>query len=152
VRPNFEELFQKWKDIDSSFDDLYEAWLPKAVKAHQPVPSVARASYKKLKQTIRELDKTEKEFIEEWNKSIEDTATETFFEFFPPPKLDEDTEPKVFGNMSAREYKAQRRYAEQFPTLDTTELEKRWNEQQYNLDIEDLMKNILGEDSDETNS
>jgi hypothetical protein len=152
VRPHFEELFQKWKDIDATFDETYETFLPKAIKAHQPVSSVARNSYKKLKQVAGpKLDKTEKEFIEEWNKSIEDTGTSTYFEFFPPPTLDKDTEPKVYGNMSASEYRAQRRYVEQFPILDTTELEKRWHEQQYNLDIEDMIKTVLGSD-DETNS
>lgn len=151
VRPNFEDLFQKWKSAGITFDELYESPngispLQKAIKAHQPVDSVARKSYKKFKQIIKEFDKTYKEFIDEWNKSIEDTATETFFEFFPPPKLDDDNEPKVFGNMSAKEYRAQRRYAEQFPVLNTEELEKRWHEKQYNLDVEDLIKNVLGDE------
>jgi len=157
VRPNFEELFQKWKDLDASFDELYDSpiegkglsLLQRAIKAHQPIASVARSTYKGLKSLI---DKTEKEFIDEWNASIEATGQEVFFEFYPATTLDKDTEPKVFGNMSAREYRAQRRYAEQFPILDTTELEKRWNEQKYNLDIEDMMKTVLGNDDDETNS
>jgi hypothetical protein len=152
VRPNFEELFQRWKDIDASFEELYENWLPKAIKAHQPAPSVARNAYRKFKNTIPRFDKTEKEFIEEWNQSIEDTATEAFFELFPAPRLDEDDEPKVYGSMSAKEYRAQRKYAEQFPILDTTELEKRWQDKQYNLDIEDLLKNVLGSDKNETNT
>lgn len=152
IRPNFEELFSRWKDADASFDDLYENWLPRAIKAHQPILSVARASYKKLKKIIPRFDKTEKEFIEEWNSSIEDTATEIFFEYFRPPRLDEDDEPKVYGSMSLKEYRAQRRYAEQFPILDTTELEERWRNQQYNFDIEVLLKNVLGSRHDETNS
>lgn len=151
VRPNFEDLFEKWKNIDASFDELYETYLPKAIKAHQPVPAVARNAYKKLNQ-ITKLDRSEKEFIEEWNKTIEDTGTSSFFEFFPPPIADQDNEPKVYGNMSAKEYRAQRRYAEQFPILDTTELEKRWENQQYNLDIDDMLKAVLGSDKDETNS
>jgi hypothetical protein len=156
VRPNFEELLQKWKDLDATFDELYDSpetgglsLLQKAIKAHQPVSSVARNTYKTLKTLI---DKTEKEFIEEWQASIEATGQEVFFEFYPATALDKDTEPKVFGSMSAREYRAQRRYAEQFPILDTTELEKRWNEQKYNLDIEDMIETVLGKDDDETNS
>lgn len=144
VRPNFEELFQKWKDLDATFDDLYETLLPKAIKAHQPVPSVARSTYKSLKNNI---DKTEKEFIEEWNDSIEGTGQEVFFEFFPATSLDKDDEPKVFGNMSATEYKAQRRYADQFPTLNTDDLVKQWRDQQeYNLDVEETLENVLGDD------
>lgn len=150
VRPNFEELFQKWKDLDATFDDVYEPFLPKAIKAHQPLSSVARSTFKTLKTKI---DKSEKEFIEEWNASIEGTGQEVFFEFFPASTLDKDDEPKVFGNMSAREYRAQRRYADQFPTLDTTELVKAWREQkQYNPDVDDKLENILGGGDDETNS
>lgn len=145
IRPNFEELFEKWNSLGAKFDDLYESYLPKAVKAHLPAPATARNTYKKLKATIPHFDKTEKEYIDEWFKSIEDIATESFFEFFSPPALDQDDEPKIYGNMSATEYKAQRRYADQFPTLDTTELEKQWNEQKYNFDVEDLLKNVLGE-------
>jgi hypothetical protein len=154
-RPNFEELFQVWKQNGATFDDLYETYLPKAIKAHQPVSSVARNSYKKLKSTIGpRFDKTEKEYLDEWNHSIESAGTEVFFEFFPATGLDTDNEPKVYGNMSATEYRAQRRYADQFPTLDTRDLVKQWREQkEYNLDVEDILENVLGkEDSNETNS
>ena len=151
VRPNFEELFQKWKDLDAGFDDLYETYLPKAIKAHQPLSSVARSTYKSLKQKTL-IDKTEKEFIEEWNSSIEGTGTEVFFEFFPATPIDHDPEPKVYGSMSATEYRAQRRYAEQFPLLNTDALVKQWREQQeYNMDVEAVLENVLGED-DETKS
>lgn len=153
VRPNFEELFERWYQIGATFDDLYEWWLPKAIKAHQPSPGIARASYKKLKMVLPHMDKSEKEFIDDWNQSISDTAKQVFFEFFPPPRLDDDDDgPKIHGNMSLKEYLAQRRYAEQFPVLDTTELEERWKNQQYNLDVQDLLKNVLGGSSDEVNS
>lgn len=158
VRPNFEDLFEQWKNSGASFEELYEdptsevkgsTPLSRAIKAHQPNSSIARSSYKKFKQIIPNFDKTEKEFVEEWNKSIEDTATEAFFDFYPPPKLDEDTEPKVFGNMSAKEYSAQRRYADQFPTLDTAELVKQWREQQqYNFDVDSILENVLGDENE----
>lgn len=144
VRPNFEDLFQKWKDLGAGFDDLYETYLPKAIKAHQPLASVARSMYKQLKQKMA-MDKSEKEFIEEWNASIEGTGTEVFFEFFPATPVDHDPEPKVFGNMSATEYRAQRRYADQFPTLDTREAVRLWREQkEYNLDVESTLETVLG--------
>lgn len=154
VRPNFEELFLSWKQIDATFDELYETWLPKAIKAHQPIKSIARSSYDNLKRKLgKMMDKTEQEFIDEWNSSIEATGTEAFFEFFPVKSLDQDDEPKVYGNMSAKEYFAQRRYADQFPTLDTTELVKQWKKEQYNISVEDMIENVLGGgDSDETNS
>jgi hypothetical protein len=151
VRPNFEDLFQKWKDAGATFEDLYETYLPKAIKIHLPVNSIARSTYKGLKQKVAGLDKTEKEFIEEWNASIEGTGTEVFFEFFPATPADHDPEPKVYGNMSATEYKAQRRYADQFPTLNTEELVKQWRSQQeYNMDVEDVLDNVLGGNKNET--
>lgn len=150
VRPNFEDLFQKWKDSGATFEDLYETYLPKAIKAHQPLPSTARSIFKQLKQKVAGFDKSEKEFLEEWNNSIDATGTEVFFEFFPATPADHDPEPKVYGSMSATEYKAQRRYADQFPTLNTEELVKQWRSQQeYNLDVEDVLENVLG-DKDET--
>ena len=94
VRPNFEELFQKWKELGGTFSELYESpvgesigstLLQRAIKAHQPLPSVARNTYKRLKAN---LDKTEKEFIDEWNDSIEGTGLEVFFEFFPATTLE----------------------------------------------------------------
>lgn len=146
IEQNFLDLFDKLKAAGSTFDTAYTL-LPRAIKAHQPSAGLARSTYKRIKAVSKTLDKTEKEFIEEWSKSIDDTGTQAFFSVFPIERLDEDSEPKVFGNMSAKEYKAQRRYAEQFPVLDTTELEKRMHEREYNLDIEDLIKNVLGEDN-----
>ena len=149
VRPNFEDLFQKWKDLGAGFDDLYETYLPKAIKAHQPLPSVARSMYKQIKSKAS-IDNTEKEFIDEWNQSIEGTGTEVFFEFFPATPADHDPEPKVYGNMSATEYRAQRRYSEQFPTLDTREAVRLWREQtEYNMNVEDVLENVLGDKNEQ---
>ena len=152
VKSNFEELFAAWKQSGCTFDELYETYLPKAIKAHQPIASVARGAYKSIKAKAGPLlDKTEKEFIEEWTASIEAAGTEVFFDYFPATNLDKDDEPKVFGNMSAKEYRAQRKYVEQFPTLNTKDLVKQWREQEeYNLNVEDVLENILGNDKDET--
>lgn len=144
IKPNFEDLFEKWKKADATFDDLYETWLPKAIKAHQPSSSRARGVYDSFRKKFK-INKTEKEFIEEWNGNIANLATETFFEFFPAPRLDVDDEPKVYGSMSAKEYAAQRRHADQYPTIDTAELKRLWKEQQYNTNIDDLIGNILGD-------
>jgi hypothetical protein len=149
VRPNFEELFQKWQDAGATFNDLYESHLPIAIKAHQPVASVVKNTYNMLKTGVKKFNKTEKEFTDEWLKGISDTATETFCEFFKPPLFDQDDEPKVYGSMSAKEYRAQRRYAEQFPTIKTDDLVKQWqNHDNNNLEIEEILKNVLGEDKD----
>lgn len=150
IESNFCDLFQSWKDIDATFEDVYDALLPKAIRAHMPPSHVVRNCYKTLKRTIPKFDKTEKEFVEEWSKGIESVAFKAFTNFFPSPVKKSQTQ-TMHGNMSASEYRAQRRYADQFPILDTSELEERWHQQQYNLDLEDMMKNVLGE-KDEINS
>jgi hypothetical protein len=152
IKPNFEELFQKWKDLGASFDDVYETHLPKAIKAHQPADSLARSQFKKFKTAIRGFEKSEKEFIDDWKNSIDNAATESFFEFFPATPIDHDPAPKVYGSMSAAEYNAQRRYVDKYPTLSTDELVKQWKTQhEYNLDVEDALENVLGNKKDETN-
>lgn len=151
IKPNFEELFERWKLQDVTFDDLYEIYLPKAIKAHYPAPSVIKNTYDLTKSNIRSFKKTEKEYANDWLKGIDDIATEAFFEHFPAPVIDVDDGPKVFGSMSAKEYNLQRRYIEQFPILDTTELEKQWKQEREMLDLDDLLKNVLG-NQDENNN
>jgi hypothetical protein len=152
VRPNFEDLFQKCKDAGATFNDLYEDLLPRAVKAHQPSAPVSRATYQNLKGKIPKWDKTEKEFTEEWHKSIQDCATEVFFEYFKPPLFDQDDDPKVYGSMSEKEYKAQRKYVDQFPMIRTDDLFKKWQQEkdEYNNE-EEIIENVLG-DTDEVKS
>lgn len=151
IRPNFEDLFERWKLQDASFDDLYDVYLPKAIKAHYPVSSVIKNTYLSLKTNVRGFKKSEKEFSDEWLKGIDDIATEAFFQYFPAPVIDVDDGPKVYGSMSAKEYNLQRRYIEQFPILDTTELEKQWKQEREMLDLDDLLKNVLGNQDEDNN-
>ena len=143
VESNFEELFDSLKRANASFDEAH-ALLPKAVKAHLPPPGLARNTYKHIKNSPKASGLTEKEFIEAWNKDINDKGTNAFYSVFPRPKEDddEDPEPKVYGSMSVKEYKLQRRHADQFPILNTEELEQKMLSGSYNP-IEDIA-NILG--------
>jgi hypothetical protein len=149
VSGNFDELFEELKKDGVDFNTAY-AILPKAIKAHQPAPFLARNMYKELK-LVAKIKVDEKEFIENWNQSISDKGTESFFSFFDF-KEEEPEEPLVYGNMSAREYRAQRKYAESFPILDTSELEKRFNSVvESSLADEDIL-NVFGAGSNgETN-
>lgn len=143
LKNNFEDLFSSWKEAGLSFDDTYDKLLDKAIKAHLPKPATARYVYKYYKTNIKGFNKTEKEFIEEWFSNIESAAISTYHEFYQLPI--KKTEQVNNSNMSNSEYRAQRRYASQFPILDTSDLEVRWKEHQYDLDIEDMMKNVLGD-------
>ena len=150
ARINFETIFQTWKDLGATFDDLYDTYLPKVIKVHQPTPSKMKDVYNKLE---AKRFSSLQEWSEEWLESIEATGQEVFFEYFQAVPVDHDDGPKVYGNMSAAEHRAQRRYADQFPELDTRELVKAWREQkQYNQEEKQLEENILDGNKDETNS
>jgi len=125
VASNFEELFDSFNTSGASFEEAH-AYLDKAIKVHLPPQSLAKMYWKNARNNPLNDEMTEKEFIESWNKSIADKATTSFYNVFPiPEEKDEDPEPKVYGSMSAKEYKAQRRNAELYPILDTEELERR---------------------------
>lgn len=149
VEGNFEELFEALKRANASFDEAH-ALLPRAIKAHQPSTGLARNQYKHRAGSVKMSGLTEKEFIDSWNKDISDKGTNAFYSVFPRPKNsdeeDDDPEPKVYGSMSAKEYKLQRRHADQFPILDTEALERKMLSGTYNP-VEDIA-NILGKKED----
>lgn len=152
VSSNFEELFDALKAAGANFDEA-RALLPKATKAHQPAPALARNTYKNAKSSPKVSGFSEKEFIDQWNKDIADKATGAFYSVFPRPKAkneDDDGEPKVYGSMSVKEYKAQRRHADAYPILDTEELEKKMMQGTYNP-IEDIAS-ILDKKKDSNGS
>lgn len=148
VQGNFEALFEELKKANIDFNEAH-ALLSKAVKAHLPSIGLARNFYKTTKNSPKGTVYSEKEFIEEWNKDIEAKGTNAFFEVYPRPKVkdaDDDGEPKVFGNMSAKEYRAQRKYADQFPVLNTEELERKMLSGTYNP-LEDISKILSNKDT-----
>lgn len=149
VESNFEEFFETLKRSNATFEEAHEL-LPRAVAAHQPSSFLIKRTYKFLKSEGR-ADGTEKEFAEVWTKDIAEKGSSALYSVFPRPKNpdeeDEDPEPKVFGSMSAKEYKLQRRHADSFPILDTEELERKMLSGTYNP-IEDIA-NILGKKKDD---
>lgn len=121
---NFEEIFKALKAEGLTLEAAYE-YLPKAIKAHSPSAAVLKNTFKKLK-TSGAMQTSEKEFTDSWLKNIADKAEAIFFECFPVEvKTEEPEGPPVYGNMTAKEYKAQRSHADQYPRLDTEELERR---------------------------
>jgi hypothetical protein len=149
VYGNFEELFNSLRAAAATFEEAH-AFLTTAVKAHQPAPGLARNTYKSLKSEGKMGLTTEKEFSDKWNGDIADWATNAFYDTFPRPKTkdeeDDDGEPKVYGNMSIKEYKLQRRYADSYPVLNTEELERKMLSGTYNP-IEDIAI-LLGKKKD----
>lgn len=147
VSGNFDELFEELKRGNATFEEAH-AILPKAIKAHLPAPAVAKMVYKNGKTNPKIACYSEKEFMDQWNQDITDKGTSSFFDIFPRPKVDsdDDGEPKIYGQMSAKEYRAQRRYADSFPRLNTEALERALVTQTYNP-MNDL-ENILGDDDE----
>jgi predicted RNase H-like HicB family nuclease len=141
VSSNFDELFDAFNSAGATFEEAH-AYLQQAIKVHLPSPGLARATWKMVKGSPNNAEITEKEFIDGWHKDIGDKATNSFYHVYPlPEEQDHDGEPKVYGSMSAKEYKLQRKHADSYPVLDTEELERRLQSEVYNP-VED----ILGED------
>lgn len=140
IRDNFDDLFHSLKNEGLTLEGAYE-YLDKATKAHQPNASIVRSVYRRLKAAGRAFV-PEEEFHEIWCKDIADKANASFFEVFPVD-VKEEEDPIIFGNMSLKEYKAQRRHAEQYPRLDLEELERRMTSGNYNP-VDDIKK-LVGE-------
>lgn len=145
---NFEELFLGLKNSGLILESAYE-YLAKAIKAHEPTPALVRNVYRRLKATGKAFT-TEKEFYESWCKDIADKANSAFFDIFPVELEEEPVDPIIFGTMTAQEYRAQRRYAEEFPQLDLDALEKRILAADYNP-IEDITTLLERKDSGDSN-
>jgi hypothetical protein len=141
IQGNFSDLFSSLKSEGFSLEDAYE-YLPKAIKAHEPGASLVHNVYKKLRTTGR-ASVSEKEFQDSWCKDIADKANVAFFEIFPVKVKEEELEPVIFGSMTAKEYKAQRKHADEYPQLDTAELERRMSAPDYNP-VADIAAAMVG--------
>lgn len=145
VPNNFDELFSDLKRADIPFKDAHDL-LSRAVKAHLPNKSVVRHTWNGTK-ALHNIFANENEFAAEWNESIKNSATDMFFSNYPL-KIDDDDdgEPKVYGNMSVKEYRLQRRYADAFPTLNTDDLIRQMKERQT---LQSDLSNVLGGENDD---
>jgi|SRR5581483_176642 len=127
VRPNFEELFFDLYKNNVPFE-IAHGMLNQAIAAHFPNHFSANKTWNRVKKSEQYSGTTFKEFLDDWKKGIHDQGMEAFYSIYAPPadKTEETTKEETkYGNMSQKEYRLQRRYAESFPILDTTELEKR---------------------------
>ena len=142
VQRNFEELFDNLKMEGMDFETAYNL-LPKVIKAHYPSSSYVKNAYKKWKYLNKWAN--EKELEEQWHQDIDNSAQVAFFNVYPievkssPKEPDPPKEPTIFGNMTAEEYKVQREYAESWPRVDMTELEKRINDEYDPMDEVDYL-------------
>lgn len=129
VESNFFILFSQMCLRSIPIDNALKI-LPRAIKAHQPSDTVLKRTWFLLDPAKKKKRKYDS-FCEDWLQSIENKGNNAFFEAYPtwmseetPEQEDDTSAPKMYGNMSEREYKLQRKYAESFPILDTSELEK----------------------------
>lgn len=122
INSNFDELWDALKSANATLDQA-RAFLPLAIKAHQPSSSTAKYTWNNVKRDPKFAGITESEFTADWNKDIADRATNSLYVFFPIPETpDDDGEPKVYSKMSAREYALQRAHADSFEMIDMEEV------------------------------
>lgn len=140
---NFDELFFDLKKAGVPFDEAHNL-LAKAIKAHEPSAYIKKKTWEKVRAHI---EVSYDDFMSEWSKSLGTCATDAFFSNYPL-KLDEDDdgEPKVYGNMSVKEYRLQRKYADAFPRLNTDDLVRQMKERQ---SLSENLDNVLGDKDDD---
>lgn len=135
VSGNFDELFSSWHRAKISFDDAY-ALLDIAIKAHYPSDSAAKNTFRRLKREAH-IQKNETEFISEWKNNISAAGKQVFYSLYDI----EGTNPKQevkYGNMSAQEYRKQRKYAESHPILDWSNIKHEPIDEDINFDDIDI--------------
>lgn len=142
VASNFDDLFLLLSKADIDFDIVHEM-IDTAAKAHYPSDFIARKTYDATEKKRGSERKTYQEFIEGWKKEIKESAIQSFYAFFNNSELPTEEE-KQFGSMSAREYRAQRKYAESFPVITYEEIQKRM--QQLQNDLTQPLDIDLGDD------
>ena len=130
VASNFDDLFSQLSNIEIDFDTAHEM-IDDAAKAHYPSDFIARKTYDATEKRKGSDRKSYQEFIDGWKKDIKETALQSFYAFFDSelPKEEE----KQYGSMSAREYRAQRKYAESFPIITFEEIQKRMKQLEVDL-------------------
>src|SRR5688500_5164839 len=118
LQGNFEDLFLSLKCEGLILESAY-AFLVKVIEVVELISALVKNVFKKMK-TRGGMFATEKEFEESWRKDIAEKANIAFFESFPiEVKEEEPEDPVLFGSMTAKEYKAQRKHADAYPRLDT---------------------------------
>jgi hypothetical protein len=130
IQGNFEELFLSLRNEGLVLESAYD-YLGRAIRAHEPNSSLIKNVFKKIR-VKGTSHVSEKEFGEAWCKDIADKATAVFFDIFPVETKEEPEDAAVYGSMTAKEYRAQRKHADAYPRLDTSELEKRVLSDNYN--------------------
>lgn len=142
VASNFDDLFNQLSNADIEFDDVHEM-IDSIAKAHYPSDFIARKTYDATEKKRGSERKTYQEFIDGWKKEIKESAVQSFYAFFDSELPSE--EEKKYGSMSAREYRAQRKYADSFPTITYEEIQKRMK--QLEIDLTQPLDVDLGDDN-----
>ncbi len=132
IGPNFEDIFTSFQKAGASFEEAHY-YLPKVIKSHTPNKAVIKATYARGRKF-----QSEKEFEEQWIKSITNKATGIFFELFPRPIPESERGANVprhpvvtqLGSFSAAEYRDYREYADGFEAFTQDDLDKLAKERQ----------------------
>lgn len=149
VPRDFEELFTDLKAEGMTAEAAYEL-LPKAIKAHYPSPSYVKNAYRKNKHFGKWA--SEKELEDQWKLDIENHAEQAYFEVYPiqTEKKKEAEAPKVYGNMSEKQYKEMREFADSIPEINWDALNKELEQSDTALSEMDDLEELLRKTTDES--
>ena len=152
VRTNFEDLFFDLHKADVPFNEANEFLKPAIIK-HFPSLSTAKRTWNKHRHSEQNEGVSFQEWLDEWKRNIDDMGVQAFHSIYSLPS-DASEEVKkqenLYGSMSAKEYRLQRRYAESFPELDTDILEKRLaagidNYEEFFKDLDQILEKKNGD-------
>jgi hypothetical protein len=140
VDGNFDVLFCNLKNSKVNFDLAHEI-MNKAIIAHYPNQSIIDNVYKRINATLK--GKTKQEFSDDWKESISASGKRMFYSQYDIEGSAKE-EKKEYGSMSAREYRLQRKHAEEFPLIDWEKIELKPMSEDDIKELENLIKNFGG--------
>jgi len=146
IAANFDELVSNMYLAETPFE-LAEENINAGIIEHYPSEHLAKIIWKGNK-AAKKIDKDFPTFYVDWKKAINSEGKQVFFSYYSLPSDETvNKNKKTTGSVSVKEHRAQRRYAESFPILDTSTIEVKIKKVIGDME-EDFMKTVLGEDDE----
>ncbi len=146
VADNFDDLVSNMYLAEVPFE-LAEENINAAILEHYPSTQIAKMVWKNAK-SKKQTDLDFSAYINEWKEAISKEGKRVFYgryKLLSDKTVKENT--KTSGSMSQKEYRAQRRYAESFPVLDTSKIEVKIKDKIEEME-NDFMTAVTGENDE----
>ena len=147
IEANFDDLVSSMHLSEVPFE-LAEENINAAILEHYPQPHLAKTIWKGSK-ARKTTDKDFNTFFNDWKKAIHSEGKNVFYSYYKLPSEETANENgKSMGSMSSKEHRAQQRYAESFPIIDTSKIEIKIKKIIDQME-DDFLKAVSGDSKDE---